>query len=85
MTELAVTLTLSDQARARLADRAAASGQDVSAYASHLLERVVARPTADELLGEDGISDDDLEFFRGEIAAYRREKRLPRQGGAGPG
>jgi hypothetical protein len=92
MTDLAVTLHLSESARARLVDQAAANGQDVSAYASRLLERAVDQPTIDEILApfgkqvaESGMSDEELdEFFRGQIEAHRREKRLARESGADP-
>ncbi len=86
MTQMAVTLNLSTVARQRLADQAAAHGQDVSAYASNLLERAVAQPTVDELLApyrrqvaESGMTDEELdEFHRGLVADVRRERREQR-------
>ena len=81
--ETPVTLRLSERARARLAEQAANSGQDISAIASDLIEQATARPSVDELLApfrkqvaESGMSDGELDdFFRGEIEACRREKR----------
>jgi hypothetical protein len=43
-TELALTLRLSDRARARLAEQAAQQGQDISAVASDLIEEAVTHP-----------------------------------------
>lgn len=82
-TETQVTLRLSDLARAKLAEQAANSGQDISAVASDLIERAIARPTIDEVLApfrkqvaESGMSDEELDaFFRGELEAHRREKK----------
>jgi hypothetical protein len=78
-----VTLTLSDRARARLAEKAAQTGQDISAVASDLIECAVARPTVDEVLApfrkqvaESGMNDEELDaLFRKELEAHRREKK----------
>ena len=78
-----VTLRLSDRARARLAEQAANSGQDISAVASDLIEHAVSRPSVDEVLApfrkqvaESGMTDEELDaFFRSELEAHRREKK----------
>jgi hypothetical protein len=82
-TEMPVTLRLSDRARARLAEQAANSGQDISAVASDLIEHAVSRPSVDEVLApfrkqvaESGMTDEELDaFFRSELEAHRREKK----------
>jgi hypothetical protein len=81
--EMPVTLRLSDQARAKLAERAAQSGQDVANYASELIEEAVTRPSVDELLApfrkqvaESGMGDKELDaFYRGQLEEVRRENR----------
>jgi len=78
-----VTLRLSQEARAKLAEQAANSGQDISAIASDLIEHAVTRPSIDEILApvrkqaaETGMSDDELDnFLRGELEAHRREQK----------
>jgi hypothetical protein len=82
-TELQVTLRLSDRARAKLAERAASSGQDISSVASDLIEQSAARPNVDEVLApfrkqvaQSGMSDEELdEFHRGLLAEVRSEKK----------
>jgi hypothetical protein len=82
-TETPVTLRLSDTARAKLAEQAASSGQDISAVASDLIEHAIAQPSVDEVLApfrkqvaQSGMSDEELDaFFRGELEAHRREKK----------
>ena len=82
-TETHVTLRLSDQARAKLAEQAAKNGQDISAVASDLIEQAVTRPSIAEIMApvwkqaaESGMSDEELDdFLRGELEAHRREKR----------
>lgn len=82
-TEIALTLRLSDRARAKLAEQATKSGQDLSAVASDLIEHAIARPSVDEVLApfrkqvaESGMSDEEIdEFFRGQLELHRREKR----------
>jgi hypothetical protein len=83
MTETQITLRLSDKARARLAEQATNSGQDISAVASELIEHVVALPSIAEIMApvrqqvaESGMSDEELsDFLRSEIEANRREKK----------
>jgi hypothetical protein len=85
-TAVPMTLRLSEQARAKLAERAAARGQDPAGYASELIEQAVARPSVDEVLApfrkqvdERGMSDAELdEFLRGELDAARRERKAER-------
>ncbi|HEX4052802.1 MAG TPA: hypothetical protein VHX86_00920 [Tepidisphaeraceae bacterium] len=82
-TDISLTLRLSDQARAKLSEQAAQSGQDIAAVASDLIEQAIARPTVDELLApyrkqvaESGMSNQELDdFFREQLEAHRREKR----------
>jgi hypothetical protein len=86
-TELPVTLKLTDRARAKLAEQAAETGQDVSAVASHMIELVAARATVDELMGpfrkqvaESGMTDEQLDdFHRDLLAKVRSERRAKSQ------
>jgi hypothetical protein len=83
ISEMPVTLRLSEQARSKLAEHAASSGQDISTVVSDLVEKAVTRPSVDEVLApfrkqvaESGMTDQELDdFFRGELEAYRREKK----------
>jgi hypothetical protein len=80
-TDTPVTLRLSEVARAKLCEQAAASGKDLSDVASDLIEQIVSRPSVAEIMGpvhkqfsESGMSDQELEaFLRAEVAAHRRE------------
>jgi len=82
-TDTLVTLRLSEQARAKLSEKAAKSGQDISAVASDLIEHAVTRPSVDEVLApfrkqvaQSGLSDEELDaFFRNELEAHRRKKK----------
>ncbi len=82
-TETPVTLRLSEQARAKLREQAANRGQDLSTFASKLIEQAVTEPTVDEVLApfrkqvaESAMSDEQLDaFLLGELEAHRREKR----------
>ena len=82
-TETSVTLRLSEKARAKLAEQAARSGQDISAIASDLVEHAVTQPTVDEVLApfrrqvaESGMNDEELDaFLRAELDAHRRERK----------
>ena len=82
-TETPVTLRLSERARAKLAEQAANSGQDLSAVASQLIEHAVTRPSIAEIMApvrkqvaQSGMSDEELDvFLRGEIEAHHREKK----------
>ena len=81
--EIPVTLRLTERARAKLAEQAARSGQDLSAIASDLIEQAVTRPTVDEVLApyrkqvaESGMSDEELDnFHRDLLAKVRSEKK----------
>lgn len=83
MTEVAMKLKLTKQTSEKLSQRAAASGKDVAAVASDLLEQVISQPPVDELLApfrkqvaESGLSDEQLDdFFGGELEALRLEKK----------
>jgi hypothetical protein len=76
-----VTLRLSDRSRAKLAERAANSGQDLSAIASDLIEQIVTRPSIAEILAPvhkqvaaSGMSDAELDdLLRGKLEAHRHE------------
>jgi hypothetical protein len=82
-TETAITLRLSERARAKLAEKAASSGQDISAVASDLIEHAVNRPSIAEIMApvwkqvaDSGINDQELDdFLRRELDAHRREKK----------
>jgi hypothetical protein len=82
-TDTPVTLRLSDGARAKLAEQAAKSGQDISAVASDLIEQAVTRPTVDEVLApyrkqvaESGMTDEKLDdFHRDLLTKVRTEKK----------
>ncbi len=82
-TETPVTLRLSERARAKLAEQAANSGQDISAVASDLIEHAVTRPSIAEIMApvrqqvaESGMSVEELDdFLRGELEAHRRDKK----------
>jgi predicted transcriptional regulator len=81
--EMPITLRLSDAARKKLAELAAASGQDVAHYASDLIEEAITRPTIDEILApvrddfaKSGLGEDEImELGRRELEALRQEKR----------
>jgi hypothetical protein len=83
LTEMSITLRLSDTARKKLAERAAASGLDVAHYASDLIEEAITRPTMDEILApvradfaNSGLREDEImELGRGELEALRRDKK----------
>ena len=47
---MALSVSLSPKAEAKLKERAAAEGKDPTAYASDLLEQAVTRPSLQELL-----------------------------------
>jgi hypothetical protein len=82
-TETPVTLRLSNLAQAKLAERAASRGQDLSAAASDLIEHAVTRPSIAEIMApvwkqaaESGMSDRELDdFLRSELESHRREKK----------
>jgi hypothetical protein len=82
-TETQVTLRLTEGARAKLAEQAAKSGQDISDVASNLIEHAVTQPSIGEIMGpvwnqaaESGMKDEELDdFLRGELEAHRREKK----------
>ena len=82
ITEIPITLRLSQQAREKLAERAAQSGQDVDHYTSELIEQAVTRPTLDELLApvrddfaKSGMSEKQImDLGRRELEALRRER-----------
>jgi predicted DNA binding CopG/RHH family protein len=82
-TEIMITLRLSEQARAKLAEQAANSGQDISTAASDLIERAVTRPSIAEIMApvrqqvaDSGMTDQELDdFLRGQLEDYRREKK----------
>lgn len=76
-------LRLSDQAKRKLAERAAESGRDVAEYTSELVEQAVNRPTLDELLApvradfaRSGMSEDQImELGRSELGTLRQERK----------
>ncbi|MBC7784667.1 MAG: hypothetical protein H7144_12585 [Burkholderiales bacterium] len=82
-TETILTLKLSSRARARLQEQAANTGQDISAIASEMIEKVVGIPSVEEIMdpvrrqvAEHGMNDSQLsDLFRSEIESHRREKK----------
>jgi len=83
ITKTLITLRLSQQAREKLAERAAQNGQDVDHYTSELIEQAVTRPTLDELLApvrddfaKSGMSEEEIvDLGRRELEALRRERK----------
>lgn len=82
-----LTLSLSKTTQERLAERAAASGTDLAAYASAILEQSANGPlTLEEISGpiylrflESGMSDDELsELLETEKHLARAERRSRR-------
>jgi pyruvate carboxylase len=78
-TDIPVTLRLSAQASAKLAARAAESGQDVASCASELIEQAITRPSIDEIMApfrkqvaESGMSDEELDDFHRDLLAKVR-------------
>jgi hypothetical protein len=67
-------IRLSAKARKKLAARAADQGQDISTYASGLIEQSVTKPTLDEVLApfrmqvaDSGMSDDELDALHEQL------------------
>jgi hypothetical protein len=86
VTELAMKLRLSRQAREKLVRRATESGQDVAVVASDLIERAVTQPTVDEVLApfrkqvaDSGMSDEELTAFFEDVRekAFQERHRRP--------
>jgi hypothetical protein len=82
--ELPLTLHISQQAREKLAQRAAAGGSDLAGYVSTLLEQTAKRPLSlEEISGpiyqrflESGMTDDELgDLLEEEKHAARAERR----------
>ena len=85
--ELPLTLRLSDQARRKLAARAAASGTDIAGYVSVIVEQSTQKPLSlEEISGpvyqrflESGLTDDQLgdvlEQEKHEARAERRARQ----------
>lgn len=66
-TGMTLILPLSPELEAKLRARAAAQGEEPTAYASKLLEQAVSRPSVDEILAPlrqefraSGVTDDEL-------------------------
>ena len=82
--ELLLTLRVSEQARQRLAERAAASGTDVAGYVSAIIEQNAQRPASlEDISGpvyqrflESGLTDDQLrDALEQEKHAARAQRR----------
>jgi ethanolamine ammonia-lyase small subunit len=75
-----LTLKLTQRTRDSLEEKARQCGQDIAVVASDLLERVVSRPTIDEILApileearKRGMNDGDIDvLLRAELEAHRR-------------
>ena len=83
---MALKVPLSDDAEARLRERALAAGVDAETYAARVLERELSRPTLDEVLAPlraeveaTGMTEDELsdllERAKHEMRAERRARR----------
>lgn len=83
MTELALRLRITQNAKDKLAEKAAESGRPVDAVASELLERAINQTTLDDLMAPvkadiaaSGITEEELmSLGRAELDALRRERR----------
>lgn len=77
---MTLAVPLSPQAEAKLRERAAAEGKDLTAYASKILEQAVTRPSLDELLAplrqEFAASGTSEEELTRQIAEARDAYRL---------
>lgn len=82
--ELPLTLHISEQAKQKLAQRAAAGGSDIAAYVSSLVEQTAQKPLSlEEISGpvyqrflESGMTDDELgDLLEQEKHAARAERR----------
>jgi len=85
---MVLSLSISPEAEAKLKERAAAAGIDVSTYATRALERVATRPSLDEVLAplraefdRSGMSEDELtellEQAKHEMRAQERAGTTP--------
>lgn len=82
-----LTVRISDAAREKLAQRAAATGKDVADCAAQIIEDAVTKPDLDEVLApvrqqfaRSGMSEDDLSDLL-EAAKHRRRDARRRDGG----
>jgi len=84
MVELPLTLHISEQAREKLAQRAAAGGADLAEYVSTIVEENAQKPLSlEEISGpvyqkflESGMTDDELgDLLEKEKHAARAERR----------
>jgi hypothetical protein len=80
---MTLSISISDQAEAKLKERAAAEGKEPTAYAAELIEDVVMKPRMEEMLAplrkqvaESGMTDAQLDGFyeglRDEVWAERQ-------------
>jgi hypothetical protein len=83
---MALILSISPEAEAKLTTRAAAAGVDVATFAAKTLERAVSKPTLDEVLAplrdefeHSGMTEDELtellEDAKHEARAERRARK----------
>jgi ribosomal protein L12E/L44/L45/RPP1/RPP2 len=83
---MVLMVLISEEAQAKLSARAQAAGMDVETFAARTLERVVSRPSLDEVLApiresfkQSGMTDDELsdllEEAKHEARAARRGRR----------
>ena len=79
---MTLQITLSEPVEAKLRERAAASGQDIAAYAACVLDQALGKPSLEEKLApvrqafeQSGMTEDQLsELLEGEKHAMRAEK-----------
>jgi hypothetical protein len=83
---MTLRISISDQAEAKLKERAAAEGKEPTAYAAKLIEDVVIKPKLDKMLApfrkqvaESGMTDAQLDGFyegiRDEVWAERKGRK----------
>lgn len=83
---MTVTIALPPEAERKLAERAAASGQDIPAYVERLIQRDIEQPSFAELFGpvhaamrNGGTTESELDvFIQTAIAESRQERRAKR-------
>jgi hypothetical protein len=78
-----LTINISPEVQARLAERAKNSGQDIVEYVEVLVAEQISRPTLDEILApvrrefaESGMTEDELDEF---LYSMRRKVKEEKQ------
>ncbi len=83
---MVLSVSISPEAEAKLKAKAAAAGVDVESYASRTLERLVSRPSLEEVLAplraefdESGMTEDELAEFLEQAKHKARAERRARR------